>query len=104
MLDKWQNCSNKTNFMRGKLSQFVPILYSKTKKIAPLFMYLKVMLFKSMQVGSFVVDYIAKILEDLKSKCLLFVFCLFAPGEDPAITAEVLNRYLNNIVNWAKQI
>ena len=29
--------------------------------------------------------------------------CLFASGEDPAITAEVLNRDLDKIGNWAKK-
>ena len=29
--------------------------------------------------------------------------CIFASGEDPAITAEVLNRDLEKIGNWAKK-
>ena len=44
------------------------------------------------------------ILEDLESECLLFAddTCLFAYGEDPEMTAEVLNKDLDKIGNLAK--
>ena len=49
--------------------------------------------------------YIQDIIEDLESECLLFAddTCIFASGEDPAITAEVLNRDLQKIGFWAKK-
>lgn len=49
--------------------------------------------------------YIQDIIEDLESECLLFAddTCLFASGEDPAITAEVLNRDLKKIGLWANK-
>ena len=49
--------------------------------------------------------YVQDILEDLESECLLFAddTCLFASGEDPAITALVLNRDLEKISIWAKR-
>ena len=49
--------------------------------------------------------YIQDIIVDLESECLLFAddTCIFASGEDPAITAEVLNRDLEKIGNWAKK-
>ena len=45
------------------------------------------------------------ILDNLESECLLFAddTCLFVSGDDPAITAEILNRDLLKIGNWAKQ-
>ena len=48
--------------------------------------------------------YIQDIIENLESECLLFAddTCLFVPGENPAITAKVLNRDLEKIGNWAK--
>ena len=44
--------------------------------------------------------YIQDIIEDLESECLLFAddTCLFASGEDPAITSDVLNRDLKKEV------
>ena len=50
--------------------------------------------------------YSQDILEDLESECLLFAddTCLFASGEDPAITTEVLNRDLRKISLWAKKL
>ena len=49
--------------------------------------------------------YIQDIIEDLESECLLFAddTCLFASGEDPAITAEVLNRDFKKIGLWANK-
>ena len=49
--------------------------------------------------------YIQDIIVDLESECLLFAddTCIFASGEDPAITAEVLNRDLEKIGNKAKK-
>ena len=43
--------------------------------------------------------YIQDIIDDLEYECLLFAddTCMFASGEDPAITTEVLNRYLKKI-------
>ena len=48
--------------------------------------------------------YIQDIIDNLESECLLFAddTCLFASGEDPAITAEVLNRDLEKVGSWAK--
>ena len=49
--------------------------------------------------------YIQDIMDDLESECLLFAddTCLFFSGDDPALTAEVLNRDLLKISNWAKK-
>ena len=49
--------------------------------------------------------YVQDIIENLESECLLFAddTCIFASGEDPAITAEVLNRDLEKIGSWAKK-
>ena len=49
--------------------------------------------------------YSQDILEDLESECLLFAddTILFASGEDPEITAEVLNRDLSKMRLWAKR-
>ena len=49
--------------------------------------------------------YLQDIIEDLESECLLFAddTFLFASGEDPAITAEVLNRDLKKIGLWANK-
>ena len=43
-------------------------------------------------------------MDDLESECLLFAddTCLFFSGDDPALTAEVLNRDLLKISSWAK--
>ena len=49
--------------------------------------------------------YIQDIIVDLESECLLFAddTCIFASGDDPSITAEVLNRDLEKIGNWGKK-
>ena len=49
--------------------------------------------------------YIQDIIVDLESECLLFAddTCIFASGEDPAITAEVPNRDLEKNGSWAKK-
>ena len=49
--------------------------------------------------------YIQDIIDELESECLLFAddTCLFVSGEDPALTAVVLNNDLVKIENWAKK-
>ena len=48
--------------------------------------------------------YVNDIIEDIESEILLFAddTCLFASGQDPSETAEVLNRDLAKITKWAK--
>ena len=49
--------------------------------------------------------YVQDIMDELESEVLLFAddTCLFFTGDDPAITAEVLNRDLLKISSWAEK-